>query len=63
MRIELNIGRGGSIDRATIAALVHKEIYLRQMPEDDLVDRIAEIIETAGVRVTRKGVPRERRAR
>lgn len=57
MRIQLIVDRKGSVDRASIFALVEREIYLRPMTMDELVDKIVKIVEVAGVRVTRKELP------
>jgi hypothetical protein len=57
MRIQLIVDKKGSIDRASIFALVEREIYLHPMTLDEFVDKIVWIIEEAGVQVTRKELP------
>jgi hypothetical protein len=57
MRVELIIDRKGTVDRATIYKLVEREIYLKPMSMDDFVNKIVGIVETAGVKVTRKELP------
>jgi len=54
MRIQLIFDRKRKIDYSTIYRLVEKEIYLRPMSMDDLVNKIIVIIEKAGIQVGRK---------